>query len=245
MSQRQLARSIDYTNLNLDATEDDIRQLCAEALQHSFASVCVRPVWVALAADLLRGSVVKVCTVIGFHEGTYALADKIAEAERAIADGAQEIDWVVDFRAMDNALVCGDVETPMAEIHAIAQIARAFVNVVVKVIIECCAITDDTKRWITEQLARMGVIHFVKTSTGMGMPRAPGVPKGATVDDVWVLRRVITACGSDMQVKASGGITSRAAAIGFLQAGATRLGIGRAGALAVIAQGDGPSADVY
>lgn len=228
-----LAGTIDYTNLDLGATDADIRQLCAQALEWGFASVCVRPSWVSLAAELLRGSMVRVCTVISFHEGRDSIDDKAAEARAAIARGAQEIDWVFSYENLIEFRAAPSMSPVHVEVEAIATLAQEFPDVVLKVIIECCALDDELKRWICSLLANTYVIHFVKTSTGFGTPRQDGVPKGATVGDVVLLRSVINDA-SPMDVKASGGIRDLDTLLAMHGAGAMRFGIGHVAALSIM-----------
>lgn len=205
---RNLAALIDHTLLKPDATPDQIAQLCYEARKYGFASVCINPSHVKLAAELLRGSPVKVCTVIGFPLGATLPEVKAFEAQDAIEDGASEIDMVVNIgavKARDYKLVAQDIKGVVNVCHARQAL--------VKVIIEAALLTDEEKVAAC-LLAKEAGADFVKTSTGFG-------PGGATVEDVALMRRVV---GSEMGVKAAGGIRSFAEAKGMVKAGATRIG---------------------
>jgi deoxyribose-phosphate aldolase len=201
-----LAPLIDHTLLSPAATADDIRALCAQAIEHGFATVCVLPTRVALAAAALRGSSVGVCAVVGFPLGHSFLSVKATEAQLAIAAGATEIDTVVNL----GAVLDGDWVAVAADIHAVKV---ACGNVPLKVILEMGLLTEDQKRTAAHLCAQLGVA-FVKTSTG-------STHGGATVEDVTLLREVV---GPKMGVKASGGIKTRAQALAMVKAGATRLG---------------------
>jgi deoxyribose-phosphate aldolase len=203
-----VARYIDHTLLKPDATADQIAQLCAEAREHHFASVCVNPCNVRQCAELLRGSSVPVCSVIGFPLGATMPEVKAYESERVLWDGATELDMVINVGALkggDYALVQRDIE---AVVH-VAHRARALV----KVIIEAALLTDEEKIKACT-LAKGAEAEYVKTSTGFG-------PGGATLHDVELMRRTV---GPAMGVKAAGGIRDYETAKGMLAAGATRLG---------------------
>lgn len=220
-----LARMIDHTLLKADATEADITKLCAEAREHQFASVCVNPANVALAAKLLEGSPVAVCTVVGFPLGASAPEVKAFETRQAIKDGATEIDMVLNV----GALKSGQVERVQQDIRAVVDAVPE--GVVTKVILETCLLSDDEK--VTACLLAQAVgAGFVKTSTGFSTG-------GATVADVALMRRTV---GPDMGVKASGGIRDRATALAMVEAGATRLG---ASASVAIASGEGAATAGY
>ena len=204
-----LARYIDHTLLKPNATEEQIRTLCAEALEFNFRSVCVNPTWVPLAAGLLRGSEVLTCTVVGFPLGANEPAIKAMEARRAIRNGAREIDMVINIGALkggDDALVLRDIRAVVEDC--------VDGNAVCKVILETALLTDEEKRRASE-LARAARAHFVKTSTGFSTG-------GATVSDVALMAEVVR--GAGMEVKASGGISSYSDARAMIEAGATRLG---------------------
>ena len=204
-----LARYIDHTLLKPNATEEQIRTLCAEALEFNFRSVCVNPTWVPLAAHLLRGSEVLTCTVVGFPLGANEPAIKAMEARRAIRNGAREIDMVINI----GALKSGDDALVLRDIRAVVEDCVDG-NAVCKVILETALLSDAEKRRASE-LARQARAHFVKTSTGFSTG-------GATVSDVALMAEVVR--GAGMEVKASGGISSYSDAKAMIEAGATRLG---------------------
>jgi deoxyribose-phosphate aldolase len=204
-----LARYIDHTLLKANATEEQIRKLCAEALEFNFRSVCVNPTWVSLAAELLRGSEVLTCTVVGFPLGANEPAIKAMEARRAIRNGAREIDMVLNV----GALKSGDDALVLRDIRAVVEDCVDG-GAVCKVILETALLTDDEKRRASE-LAKRARAHFVKTSTGFSTG-------GATVADVALMAEVVR--GAGMEVKASGGISSYDDAKAMIEAGATRLG---------------------
>ncbi|MBN2498892.1 MAG: deoxyribose-phosphate aldolase [Deltaproteobacteria bacterium] len=220
-----IAGLIDHTLLKPDATEADIRRLCAEAREHSFASVCVNPAWVALSAQLLAGSPVKVCTVIGFPLGATTPTAKAIETRDAIANGATEIDMVINV----GALKSGDDELVKRDIEAVVQAARG--QALVKVILETALLSREEKVKAC-LLAKMAGADFVKTSTGFSSG-------GATVEDIALMRETV---GPDMGVKASGGIRDRQTADAMVAAGATRIG---ASASVAIAAGKGASGSGY
>ncbi len=204
-----LARYIDHTLLKANATEEQIRKLCAEALEFNFRSVCVNPTWVSLAADLLRGSEVLTCTVVGFPLGANEPAIKAMEARRAIRNGAREIDMVLNVGALKG----GNDDLVLRDIRGVVEDCVDG-GAVCKVIIETALLTDDEKRRASE-LARRARAHFVKTSTGFSTG-------GATAGDVALMAEVVR--GAGMEVKASGGISSYEDAKAMIDAGATRLG---------------------
>ena len=204
-----LARFIDHTLLKPNATEEQIRKLCAEALEFNFRSVCVNPTWVPLVTELLRGSEVLACTVVGFPLGANEPAIKAMEARRAIRNGAREIDMVLNV----GALKSGDDMLVLRDIRAVVEDCVDG-NAVCKVILETALLTDEEKRRACE-LARTARAHFVKTSTGFSTG-------GATVSDVALMAEVVR--GAGMEVKASGGISSYGDAKAMIEAGATRLG---------------------
>ena len=204
-----LARYIDHTLLKPASTEEQIRKLCAEALEYNFRSVCINPTWVSLAAGLLRGSEVLTCTVVGFPLGANESAIKAMEARRAIRNGAREIDMVINV----GALKSGNDELVFRDIQAVVEDCVDG-NAVCKVILETALLSDDEKRRASE-LARRAGAHFVKTSTGFSTG-------GATVSDVALMAEVVR--GAGMEVKASGGISSYSDAKAMSEAGATRLG---------------------
>jgi deoxyribose-phosphate aldolase len=232
-----LRASIDFTLLDPNADEDAIRQVCAQAREGQYASVCVRPVWVPLVVELLKGSGVKVCAVVSFHEGSDTFDAKEAEARWCIESGADEVDWVFTWRNIISNFDGRSGYTAVhREVEVIAALACEFPRVIWKVIVETCALEDHHKRWICELLARTNVIQFIKTSTGYGTPRAEGVPKGATVEDVVMFAGIIAACGSPMQIKASGGIRTLKDLRALWEAGARRFGVGHEGAKKIVAE---------
>jgi deoxyribose-phosphate aldolase len=204
----EMASQIDHTLLKPQATEDQFRQLCAEAREFNFATVCVNPAWVPLCAELLRGSPVKVCTVIGFPLGATLPDVKVFEAQRCITLGAAEVDMVINIGALKSR----QPDVVKEDIAAVVKAAHALGGTV-KVIIEATYLTDQEK---TEAcvLSKAAGADYVKTSTGFG-------PSGATVEDVALMRRVV---GPEMGVKAAGGIKTAADARAMIEAGATRIG---------------------
>ncbi|MEK6755096.1 MAG: deoxyribose-phosphate aldolase [Bacteroidota bacterium] len=203
-----LARMIDHTLLKPDATKAQIEQLCSEARQFGFAAVCVNPCYVDLCAELLRGSSVKVCTVIGLPLGAASSETKAFEAERAIQDGAQEVDMVINV----GMLKSGNDAYVERDIRAVVTVAKRF-GVTTKVIIETSLLAEDEKIRAC-LLAKNAGADFVKTSTGLGKG-------GATVEDVALMRKVV---GPSMGVKASGGIRTYDDALTLVASGANRLG---------------------
>jgi deoxyribose-phosphate aldolase len=203
-----LAKMIDHTLLKPDATQQEIAQLCFEARKYGFASVCVNPTWVSLCAELLKGSSVKVCTVIGFPLGATSSETKAFETETAIRQGATEIDMVINI----GALKARDLETVAKDIRGVVNAAHAH-NIIVKVIIETSLLTDEEKT-IASLISKEAGADFVKTSTGF----AGG---GATVHDVELMRKAV---GPQMGVKASGGVRTFEDAASMIKAGATRIG---------------------
>jgi len=203
-----LARMIDHTLLKPDATPDQIAQLCFEARKYQFASVCINPTWVKLCAQLLEGSPVKVCTVIGFPLGASASEVKAFETGNAIDHGATEIDMVINV----GALKARELETVARDIRGVVSVAHAR-GMIVKVILETVLLNDEEKT-IACLLSKEAGADFVKTSTGF----AGG---GATVHDVALMRRVV---GPEIGVKASGGVRTYEDAENMIKAGATRIG---------------------
>src|SRR6186713_209952 len=205
---RDWASLIDHTLLKPEASEADIRQLCKEAAEFGFASVCVNPGWVKPAVEFLRGTGVPVCTVIGFPLGATLPDVKAFEARRSIFNGAREVDMVINI----GALKSGDDCTVEDDIRAVATAAHEN-GVLLKVIIETALLTDDEKVRACLASKNAGA-DFVKTSTGF----AKG---GATVEDVSLMRRVV---GHSLGVKASGGVKGIEDARAMFEAGATRIG---------------------
>jgi deoxyribose-phosphate aldolase len=203
-----VASMIDHTLLRPDASRADIEQLCREAAEFHFATVCVNPAWVALSARLLRNTGVGVCSVVGFPLGATTPDVKHYETRRAIFDGASEIDMVINI----GALKSGDLHLVERDISAVVNPCRE-AGAVCKVIIEAALLTDDEKV-AASTLAKAAAADFVKTSTGF----ASG---GATVADVELMRRVV---GAGMGVKAAGGVRDYAGLQAMVAAGATRVG---------------------
>lgn len=204
---QNLAHFIDHTLLKPDATEEQIAKVCSEAMENDFYSVCINPYWVPLAARLLEGTSVKVCTVIGFPLGTTTTKAKAFEAEEAVAQGAAEVDMVMNV----GALKSGNYDLVLNDIQAVVKTVRG--KAIVKVILETGFLNEMEKIKACELSVAAGA-HFVKTSTGFG-------PGGATVEDISLMRRVV---GPDIGVKASGGIRDYDTAIAMIKAGATRIG---------------------
>ncbi len=202
-----LAQRLDHTLLRADATASNIRRLCEEARQWGFASVCVPPRFVSLAADLLVGSPVATGTVVGFPLGHQTGECKVFEARQAVAAGAIELDVVIAIGvALEDRLA--EVEAEMAAVVAAAGADRT-----VKVIIECCFLSDALKGALAELVVRSGAA-YVKTSSGFGSG-------GATLEDV---RLLVAKAGGRIGVKAAGGIRDLASCKAFVDAGASRIG---------------------
>ncbi len=207
IQREEIARYIDHTLLKPTATKADITKLCEEAKEYHFASVCVNPTWVPFCARLLEGADVKVCTVIGFPLGATTTAIKVKETEDAIQNGATEVDMVINI----GALKSGEYALVKEDIAAVVQAAKG--KALTKVIIETGALTDEEKV-LACQFSKEAGADFVKTSTGFGYG-------GATIEDVKLMRNTV---GSEMGVKASGGVRTCADAQGMITAGATRIG---------------------
>lgn len=201
-----LAKVIDHTLLKPTATRADIEKLCREALEHGFFSVCINPCWVSTAHELLKGSDVKTCTVIGFPLGANTTEVKVFEAQNALNNGADELDMVINIGALKGK----DYQTVLQDIRQIRALGDGFI---LKVIIETSELTDEEKVKACQLAAEAGA-DFVKTSTGFSSG-------GATAHDVALMKKSIPA---GMQVKASGGVRTREDAQAMLAAGATRLG---------------------
>lgn len=199
-------RMIDHTQLKANATRAQIEQLCDEALEHHFASVCVNTCWVPLCAKKLAGSDVKVCCVVGFPLGAMLTEAKAAETRLAVEAGAQEIDMVINVGWLKD----GDTDAVRKDIAAVVDAASGNC---VKVIIECCLLTDEEKVTACELAVEAGAT-FVKTSTGFSTG-------GATIEDVALMRKTV---GNRCKVKAAGGIHTADEAASMVEAGADRLG---------------------
>ena len=200
------AKLIDHTILKPVASKEDVRRICDEAKRYGFFSVCINPYWVAYAKELLQGTDVKVCTVIGFPLGANTTAVKEYETRDALKNGADEIDMVINL----GALKSGDYDTVLSDISAVRKACEGHI---LKVIIETSQLTEEEKVKTCELAAKAGA-DFVKTSTGF-------TGGGATAADVALMRKSIPA---NMQVKASGGVRSREDFDAMVAAGATRIG---------------------
>ena len=206
MDKKTIAAMIDHTLLKPEATPAQIEKLCAEAAEYHFASVCVNPVYIPLAARLLKGTGVKVCCVVGFPLGAIAPEQTAAEAASCAAMGAEELDrgiHVCAAKAGEWALAQRDIE----------GVVKAAAGHTVKVIIETCLLTDEEKVKACEAAKAAGA-HFVKTSTGFSTG-------GATTHDIALMRKTV---GPEMGVKASGGIRDYETAMAMIEAGANRIG---------------------
>lgn len=204
---KSIASYIDHTLLKPEATKPQVEVLCQEAAKYEFASVCVNPTWVAFAAEQLKDSPVKVCTVIGFPLGASTADTKAFETKDAIAKGATEIDMVLNVGALKSGLT----EDVKADIEAVVQAAKG--KAIVKVILETCLLTKD-EIVLASQLSKEAGADFVKTSTGFSTG-------GATAEDVKLMKETV---GADLEVKASGGIRSLEDFNKMVEAGATRIG---------------------
>ena len=196
----------DHTILKADATKEAVKKVCREAAEYGFMSVCVNGFYTSFVREQLKGSGVKVCTVVGFPLGQMSTRAKAAEARIAVEDGADEIDMVINVGALKD----GDYETVREDIREVKEACK---DALLKVIIETCLLTQDEKRKACE-LAKEAGADFVKTSTGFSAG-------GATQEDVSLMRSIV---GDSMGVKASGGIRDRQTAEKMLKAGASRLG---------------------
>lgn len=205
---KNLASKIDHTLLKPDATPDEIKKLCSEAKKYKFASVCINPNYVSLCKELLSGTEVKVCTVIGFPLGSTTTEVKKFEAEQAIKNGAQEIDMVINVGRLKH----GDFKYVFNDINQVVQAAKKN-NVICKVILETALLTDEEKVKACLICKNAGA-DFVKTSTGFSKG-------GATAGDVALMKYVV---GSNIGVKASGGIRSKEDAEAMIASGADRIG---------------------
>ncbi len=206
---QNLAKMIDHTLLYPFATSQEIENLCSEAHQWNFMSVCVNPFYVSLAKRLLMGSKVKVCTVIGFPLGATTPPTKVFETREVIKSGADEVDMVICL----GALKSGQYGIVAEDIRGVVMAAESRI---VKVIIETCYLTREEKLQAV-QLAMEEGAHFIKTSTGFGTT-------GATAEDIQLIKQVV---GNNMGIKAAGGIKNLTTALYLIEAGATRIGTSR------------------
>lgn len=209
-----LAHYIDHTLLKPEATPADVKRLCEEAIKYGFASVCINPLYVSLAKQLLAKSPVKVCTVIGFPLGASTIITKAIELDQALEEGADEFDMVISI----GHLKSGDPEYVKDEICTLAEIAHAY-GKILKAIIETALLTDAEKH-LACLLAQEAGADFVKTSTG--------TRGGALVADVLLMRNTV---GPEMGIKASGGISDYIQALLLIEAGATRIGTSKGPAI--------------
>jgi deoxyribose-phosphate aldolase len=207
ISPEEMAKYIDHTLLKPEAPRSSFDSLCNEAVRYGFKAVCVNSGWVAYVADKVRGSGVAVCSVIGFPLGAIDSAAKAFEAQKAVEHGATELDMVLNI----GALKSNDLKTVEADIRALRQAAER--PAILKVIIETCLLSEAEKIRACE-IAKHAGANFVKTSTGFSSG-------GANVEDVALVRKTV---GSEMGVKASGGIKDWATAVAMIKAGANRLG---------------------
>ena len=210
VEEKELAGCIEHTLLKATATEKEIRELCEQAVSYGFHSVCVNPRWVALAAEELHGSKVKVGGVVSLPLGADSTKIKVAQAKEAIFAGADEVDMVADLAA----IIEGDSKYLTRQLQSVLEVCRSMrPAVLLKVIIESAALTREQKIFACEIAEKCGV-DFIKTSTGMN-PAG-----GATVEDVKLMKETAPNC----KIKAAGGIRTAKQAIEFLEAGAERLG---------------------
>ena len=204
-----IAKMLDHSTLQPFLTEEDIRKGCELALKYDCASVCARPCDVPILAEMLKGSDVKVCTVIGFPHGSHETAIKVAEAKLALEEGCQELDMVLNIGKM----IHGDHDYVKSEIKQIADLAHAN-GAIVKVILETCYLTDEQKK-IACRLSEEAGADYVKTSTGYGS-------KGCTIDDLKLMRAAVSA---NVRVKGSGGIRDLDTVLSARAVGASRCGV--------------------
>lgn len=202
-----IAKTIDHTLLKADATKEEVTKLIDEAKEYQFASVCINPGWVSFASERLKGTTVKVCTVIGFPLGASTTETKAFETKDAIANGAQEVDMVINIGALKD----GDYETVKKDIQAVTASAKG--KALTKVIIETSLLTEEQKQKACTLAVDAGA-DYVKTSTGFSAG-------GASESDVRLMRQTV---GPEIGVKASGGVRSEKEAQAMIKAGATRIG---------------------
>ncbi len=212
-TKKDIARLIDHTNLKPEATYDDIKRLCNEAKQYGFYSVCVNSFFVSFAKEQLKDSSIRIASVVGFPLGAVDIAAKTFEAERAIRNGADEIDMVINIGALKSK----DYKTVEEDIRSVV---RAVSPHIVKVIIETCLLSD-TEKIIACTIAVSAGAQYVKTSTGFNKA-------GAKIEDVKLMRSVV---GKNIGVKAAGGIHTFEEAVAMVKAGASRIGASRSVAI--------------
>ncbi|PMQ02412.1 MAG: deoxyribose-phosphate aldolase [Dictyoglomus sp. NZ13-RE01] len=206
MDKLTLAKMIDQTLLRPDATSEEIEQFCRSALDFHFYSVCVQPYFVPLAVKILKGSDVKITTVIDFPHGANSSSVKAFEVEDLLKKGADEFDVVINISALKDR----NEKILRSDIREVVSAAQGRI---VKIIIETCYLTDEEKRYITNLIIEEGA-HFVKTSTGFG-------PKGAEIEDIKLLKSIVE---NKIKIKASGGIRTLEQALKMIEAGADRIG---------------------
>lgn len=206
--EKNLAKYIDHTILQPNATKKEVEQIADEALKYNFASVCVNPYWVSLVAKKLKGTDIGVCTVVGFPLGATTTYDKVAETSEAIKDGATEIDMVINI----GALLSDEFDEVKEDIRAVVLAAHAG-DAILKVILENAYLTKDQIR-TASRLAMEAGADYIKTSTGFAN-------SGALVEDVKIMHEVV---GDKLGIKAAGGIHTKEEALALIDAGATRIG---------------------
>lgn len=203
----ELNQYIDHTILKPEATDEEIEKICYEAKENRFKAVCVNGSYARKVTELLQGSSVQTCVVVGFPLGAMDSDVKAFETEKAIADGASEIDMVVNIGEIKN----GNYKFVLEDIRKVTKAAED--SAIVKVIIETCLLTDEEKVKVCELAIKAGA-EFVKTSTGFNKG-------GATVEDIKLIKQTV---GNKIGIKASGGIKTKEDAIEMIEAGATRIG---------------------
>jgi len=216
ISRKEFAKIIDSTNVKATATKSEVETLCKEAVQHDFRCAVVNPVYVKFAAKLLKGSNIKVCSTVSFPFGISLPEIKALEAVKAVEDGAEELDMVINLSAFKS----DDYDFVKRDVAAVLDVKRLSKEVIVKVIIETAYLTRDEKI-IACRLVKEAGADFVKTSTGF-------FGGGATVEDVMLMRQTV---GNSMGVKAAGGIRTYADAVAMIGAGANRIGTSKAVAI--------------
>lgn len=219
-SSAEVASMIDHTILKADATKEDVIAICQEAKEHHFATVCVNAGWVPLAAEQLKGTGVGITTVVGFPLGATTTASKAFEASQAIADGATEVDMVLNI----GLLKSGDTEAVKRDVEGVVAACKG--KAALKVILETGMLTDEEKVTACKLCVEAGA-DFVKTSTGFGKG-------GATPEDIALMRQTV---GPNIGVKASGGVRDLETALSMLKAGANR--IGASSSVAIVTGGTG------